>query len=36
MFCLDMIEKVAAVITGLTEGDLTPDEAADQMLRPTE
>lgn len=35
-FCLDMIEKVAAVITGLTEGDLTPDEAAEQMLRPEE
>ncbi|MBQ4466224.1 MAG: YbjN domain-containing protein [Oscillospiraceae bacterium] len=35
-FCLDMIEKVAAVITGLTEGDLTPDEAAEQMLRPAE
>ena len=33
-FCLDMIEKVAAVISGIVEGDLGAEEAADQMLRP--
>ena len=35
-FCLDMIEKAAACIIGLTEGDLTPDEAAEMLLRPAE
>lgn len=35
-FCLDMIERAAACITGLTEGELTPDEAAETMLRPAE
>lgn len=35
-FCLDMIEKVASVIIGLTEGELSPDEAAEIMLRPAE
>lgn len=33
-FCLDMIEKVADVIDAVVEGNMTPDEAAEQMLRP--
>ena len=35
-FCLDMIEKAASCIAGLTDGDLTPDEAAEMMIKPAE
>lgn len=35
-FCLDMLEKLAVVIAELTDGTMSPDEAAEMMLRPTE
>ena len=35
-FCLDILEKAAGVIQGLTSGELEPMEAADMILRPAE
>ena len=35
-FCLDMLEKAANCIQGLTDGELTPDEAAEMILRPAD
>ena len=35
-FCLDILEKAASVIQGLTSGELEPMEAADMILRPAE
>lgn len=35
-FCLDILEKVANCIQGVTDGELDPLEAADMILRPAD
>ena len=35
-FCLDIIERAAVLIGGVIDGEIAPEDAAEQMLRPSD